>query len=82
MSCHAQGLSREALHKDRYWGGMQRLGGTLSHMLKEVPVTSLDLSPVTVPLAAPSPPSPVAWIAEKRERAKQHPLSALPQTSF
>lgn len=31
-----QGLTRDNLRSDRYWGQMQRLGGTLSHMLKEV----------------------------------------------
>lgn len=53
-----QGLTREQLHKDRYWGGMQRLGGTLSHMLKEVPLSGLDLSQVTLPLVAASPTQP------------------------
>lgn len=31
-----QGLTRDNMRQDRYWNQMQRLGGTLSHLLKEV----------------------------------------------
>ena len=62
-------LSRDTVHKDRYWGHMQRLGGTLSHLLKESPPSSLDLSQVAVPLqlepeaAAASPPQDVMGLS-------------------
>jgi hypothetical protein len=31
-----QGLMKDNTRQDRYWNQMQRLGGTLSHLLKEV----------------------------------------------
>lgn len=78
-----QGLMKDNTRQDRYWNQMQRLGGTLSHLLKEVLVRRYCEAPMFVCCSRLGPVAALAVllraIASSRslELPLQVPLSGL-----